>query len=255
MRRTSALLTTALLAGAAALTAPAANAAESTTRNAPSASAAPTTNALTAGSCTVGRNGYGFVGTCTGIDPQQTWRVAGTCQSIGSNGFPVFSGTSSGWATGNVTATAGCFFPAMPTSGWIVYGSPVPAGPVGQISGYVNKCADVRGGSNANSTPVQIWDCTGAANQTWRVGTDGTIRALGRCLDVQGGNTGNATLVQIYDCNGTGAQQWQVRPDGSLLNPQSGRCLDDLGFSTTNGNQLGIWDCNGAANQKWNLPA
>ncbi|GAB7186477.1 ricin-type beta-trefoil lectin domain protein [Kitasatospora sp. Ki12] len=247
MRRTATLLTTALLAGAAALTAPAAGAAESAAQSAPSAQ--------TAASCTVGRSGVGFLGTCSGIDPQQTWRLAVTCQGFDSNGFPTFSGSSSGWVTGNTSAYAGCFYPMMATGGWIVNGSPVPAGPVGQISGYANKCVDVRGGSTANGTPVQIWDCLGNVNQTWKIGTDGTIRALGKCLDVQGGHTGNATVVQTYDCNGTGAQQWQVRPDGSLLNPQSGRCLDDLGFSTTNGNQLGIWDCNGAANQKWNLPA
>ncbi|MFD8708107.1 ricin-type beta-trefoil lectin domain protein [Kitasatospora sp. NPDC059648] len=252
MRRTAAVFATTLLAGAAALTAPTAGATESAAR---SASSAPTGQALAAGSCSVARSGNGFVGTCSGIDPMQTWRVVGQCQSIGTNGIPDYSGTSSGWATGNTSAGAGCFWPALPVYGWIVSGSAVPAGPVGQITGYVNKCVDVRGGSVANGTPVQIWDCLGNTAQQWKIGADGTLRALGRCLDVQGGNTGNATRVQIYDCNGTGAQQWQPRADGSLLNPQSGRCLDDLGFSTANGNQLGIWDCNGAANQKWNLPA
>ncbi|WP_234322826.1 ricin-type beta-trefoil lectin domain protein [Streptomyces sp. NRRL S-350] len=257
MRRTSVMFATALLSGAAALTAPAAGAAESApaASGASAPSAAPATGALAAGSCSVGRSGAGFLGTCSGIDPMQTWRVAVSCQGVDSNGFPVYSGSSSGWVTGNTSAAAGCFWPMMATTAWIVSGPAVPAGPVGQISGYVNKCVDVRGGSTANGTPTQIWDCLGNVNQTWKIGTDGTIRALGKCLDVSGGNTGNATLVQTWDCNGTGAQQWQARPDGSLLNPQSGRCLDDLGFSTTNGNQLGIWDCNGAANQKWNLPA
>ncbi|MFD8754262.1 ricin-type beta-trefoil lectin domain protein [Kitasatospora sp. NPDC059577] len=249
MRRTVTLFATGLLAGAAALTAPAAGAAESTTPNTPSAGAQAT------GSCSVVRSGNGYLGTCTGIDPQQTWRLTVSCQGFDSNGFPTSMGSSSNWVTGNTSASAGCFYPMMPSYGWIVTGSPVPAGPVGPISGYANKCVDVRGGNSGAGTPVQIYDCLGNAAQTWKVGTDGTIRALGKCLDVSGGNTGNATRVQIYDCNGTGAQQWQARPDGSLLNPQSGRCLDDLGYSTTNGNQLGIWDCNGAANQKWNLPA
>ncbi|WP_030391307.1 ricin-type beta-trefoil lectin domain protein [Kitasatospora purpeofusca] len=255
MRRTTAMFATALLAGAAALTAPAtAGAATSAPAVAGAAGAAAAPAALTAGSCTVTRAGLGFLGTCTDIDPMQTWRVAGTCQTIGTNGIPVYSAANGSWVTGNTRATATCFGTAMPQSGWIVAGPAVPAGPVGQISGYANKCVDVRGGINGNGTPVQIWDCLGNAAQTWKVGTDGTVRAFGKCLDVQGGNTGNATLVQIYDCNGSGAQQWQARADGSLLNPQSGRCLDDLGYSTTNGNQLGIWDCNGAANQVWHLP-
>ncbi|MFJ8626016.1 ricin-type beta-trefoil lectin domain protein [Kitasatospora sp. NPDC093550] len=244
MRRTAALFATTLLAGAAALTAPAA-----------ADAAASTPSALTAGGCSVVRTGAGFLGTCSGIDPQQTWQLAVSCQGFDSNGFPTYSGSASGWVTGNTSAAASCFYPMMATGGWIVNGSPVPAGPVGPISGYANKCVDVRGGNSGAGTPVQIWDCLGNAAQTWKIGVDGTIRALGKCLDVQGGNTWNAARVQIYDCNGTGAQKWQARPDGSILNPQSGRCLDDLGFSTTNGNQLGIWDCNGAANQKWNLPA
>ncbi|MER7770016.1 ricin-type beta-trefoil lectin domain protein [Kitasatospora sp. NPDC096140] len=246
MRRTAALFATALLAGAAALTAPSAVAAESATPSAPSAQ--------TAGGCSVVRTGAGFVGTCSGIDPMQTWRVVVSCQGFDANGFPTYSGAASVWASGDGSVGAGCFYPMIPTGGWIANGPAVPAGPVGPISGYANKCVDVRGGVMGNGIPVQIYDCVGNAAQQWKIGTDGTIRALGKCLDVQGGHTGNATLVQTYDCNGTGAQQWQPRPDGSIVNPQSGRCLDDLGFSTTNGNQLGIWDCNGAANQKWNLP-
>ncbi|MEE1775786.1 RICIN domain-containing protein [Streptomyces sp. JV181] len=32
-----------------------------------------------------------------------------------------------------------------------------------------DKCLDVSGGSSANSTRLQIWTCTGAANQKWTV--------------------------------------------------------------------------------------
>ena len=30
-----------------------------------------------------------------------------------------------------------------------------------------NKCLDATGVSSANGTPLQIWDCTGGANQVW----------------------------------------------------------------------------------------
>ncbi|MFI9326457.1 ricin-type beta-trefoil lectin domain protein [Kitasatospora sp. NPDC052868] len=262
MRRIAAVFATVLLAGAAALAAPAANAQPvpqaATQAAAPAAvtqaeAQAAGTQAVTGG-CTVTLAGDRAIGTCSGMDPMQTWRVAAWCQGWDGTS-QTWLGTTSGWVTGNGTTFAPCFSLSMASYGQVVLGSAVPAGPVGQISGYANKCVDVRGGSNANGTPVQIWDCLGNTSQAWKIGADGTLRALGKCLDVKGGGTGNATVVQTYDCNGTGAQQWQVRADGSILNPQSGRCLDDLGFSTTNGNQLGIWDCNGYANQVWHLPA
>ncbi len=250
MRRTTALLATALLAGAAALTAPAANAAGSGPQGTPPA---PVADAVAAENCSITNVVYGATGTCTGLDPNQTWSVGGWCQAW-ENGFPAMKPLWGPTTAGDGTVGASCIQGGTVSFTQIVFGPKPPAGPSGRITGYADKCVDVRGQNQANSTPVQIWDCLGNAGQTWKVGTDGTVRALGKCLDVQGGRTGNATLVQIYDCNGTGAQQWRARPDGSLLNPQSGRCLDDLGFSTTNGNQLGIWDCNGAANQVWHLP-
>ncbi|MFG3049905.1 ricin-type beta-trefoil lectin domain protein [Kitasatospora sp. NPDC048239] len=253
MRRIAAVFATVLLAGAAALAAPAANAQPVPQAATRAAAPAAATQAVTGG-CTATLAGDRVIGTCSGIDPMQTWRVAAWCQGWDGTS-QTWQGTTSGWVTGNGTTFAPCFSLSMASYGQVVLGSVVPAGPVGQITGYGNKCVDVRGGSPANGTPVQIYDCIGTAAQQWKIGADGTVRALGRCLDVKGGNSAQGTLVQIYDCNGTGAQQWQARADGSLFNPQSGRCLDDLGFSTTNGNQLGIWDCNGYANQVWHLPA
>ena len=122
----------------------------------------------------------------------------------------------------------------------------------GPITGYQGLCMDVRGGSSADGTPVQVYGCNSSPAQQWTLPGDGTVTALGKCLDVASGGTGNGTLVQLYSCNATGAQQWQSRSDGSLLNPQSGRCLDDTAFGGS-GTQLEIWDCNGGPNQKWTL--
>ena len=236
MRRTSALLSTALLAGAAALAAPATT-----------AQAAPACGAFVAG--------WSAIGSCSGLDPMQTWSVGATCYYWNSTHTVQFSRPAiGGVAVGDGSLSAACGVGDSVMFPHIIMGATPPAGPTGQITGYVGKCVDVRGANLGNGTPVQIYDCNGTIAQKWRIGVDGTGRALGKCMDVSGGGTANHTMVQLYDCNGTGAQQWQYRADGSLLNPQSGRCLDDLGFSTANGNQLGIWDCNGAANQKWNLP-
>ena len=126
--------------------------------------------------------------------------------------------------------------------------------PRGRITGIGGKCVDVAGGSSANGTPVQLFDCNDTAAQRWSVTTEGTVEALGKCLDVAGGATANGTAVQLYECNGTGAQQWVAGADGTLRNPQSGRCLDAAGGGSANGTRLIIFDCHGGANQRWELP-
>ena len=37
------------------------------------------------------------------------------------------------------------------------------------VNPQANKCLDVTGNNSANATPLQIWTCTGAANQKWTV--------------------------------------------------------------------------------------
>src|SRR6478735_3871599 len=46
----------------------------------------------------------------------------------------------------------------------------------GRITGPGGMCVDVAGASSADSTPIQLHNCTGAAAQQWTVGTDGTVR-------------------------------------------------------------------------------
>ncbi len=54
------------------------------------------------------------------------------------------------------------------------------------IRGLAGKCVDVAGASSANGTPVQLYDCNGTGAQAWTVGSDGTLRALGKCLGRHG---------------------------------------------------------------------
>ncbi|MER5639192.1 ricin-type beta-trefoil lectin domain protein [Kitasatospora sp. NPDC002227] len=128
--------------------------------------------------------------------------------------------------------------------------------PTGNVtSGLPGKCLDA-GNNGANtgdwSMPVEVWDCAGTPGQTWTVGNDGTVQALGKCLDVYGGGTTNGTAVQLYPCNGSGAQVWTANGKG-LQNPQSGLCLADPSASTTNGTQLILWTC-GSSGQDWRYP-
>ncbi|MFC8278091.1 ricin-type beta-trefoil lectin domain protein [Streptomyces sp. NPDC057271] len=122
-----------------------------------------------------------------------------------------------------------------------------------RITGLGGMCVDVAGANTANGTPVQLYDCNGTAAQQWTVGTDGTIRALGKCLDAASGGTADGTLVQLWECNGTPAQRWVANAARDIVNPQANKCLDATGNSSANGTRLQLWTCSGAANQKWTV--
>ncbi|MFD5030746.1 glycoside hydrolase family 19 protein [Streptomyces sp. NPDC058220] len=128
------------------------------------------------------------------------------------------------------------------------------ADPVGTISGLAGKCVDVAAGSNANGTPVQLYDCNGSGAQQWTVAADGTLRALGKCLDVTDRGTANGSTVQLWDCGGGANQKWVVSAANDIVNPAADKCLDVSGNSSANGTRLQLWTCTGAANQKWNAP-
>ncbi|MDT0445853.1 family 16 glycosylhydrolase [Streptomyces sp. DSM 41886] len=126
-------------------------------------------------------------------------------------------------------------------------------GRTGPIRGLGGKCVDVAGAGTANGTPVQLYDCNGSAAQNWTIGTDGTIRALGKCLDIDGG-TADGSPTQIWDCHGGPNQQWVANAAHDIVNPAADKCLDATGNSSANGTRLQLWTCTGAANQKWTAP-
>ncbi|MGW7285920.1 ricin-type beta-trefoil lectin domain protein [Streptomyces sp. NPDC054847] len=126
----------------------------------------------------------------------------------------------------------------------------------GALVGLGGKCLDVAGGSSADGTPVQLWDCNGSAAQRWTIRSDGSVQALGKCLDVTSGSTADGAKVQLYTCNGSGAQQWRHEAgSGDLVNVPADKCLDASDNSSANGTRAQIWSCTGAANQKWRLQA
>jgi predicted alpha-1,2-mannosidase len=125
-------------------------------------------------------------------------------------------------------------------------------GPV--VSGVSSSlCVDVRHSNTTAGTPVQIYSCDASDAQSWTLGTNGTVSALGMCLDVDQSGTASGTPVDLYTCNGSGAQQWRIKTGGALQNPQSGLCLDDPG-GTTLGTQLDLGTCDQTGAQDWKLP-
>lgn len=128
------------------------------------------------------------------------------------------------------------------------------SGATGAITGIGGMCVDVAGAGTADGTPIQLHHCNGGPAQSWTMGADGTVRALGKCLDVSGAGTADGTPVQLWDCNGTAAQQWVYTEARDLVNPNADKCLDATGNSSADGTRLQIWTCAGTANQKWNAP-
>ena len=60
-------------------------------------------------------------------------------------------------------------------------------------------------------TKVDIWACTGGANQQWQaIGSTLVNPASGKCLDDPRFNTTAGTQLEIYTCNGGRNQQWQL---------------------------------------------
>lgn len=143
---------------------------------------------------------------------------------------------------------------AMATFTWPGTLDPGQPGRTGAITGLGGKCLDVRNGSTTNGNLPQLWSCFGGPNQTWTLGTDGTVRGLGKCLDVTGNGTADGSTVQLWDCFGGPNQRWTAS-GGTLVNAGSNKCLDVIGNNTADGAKLQIWSCTGGANQRWTVPA
>jgi hypothetical protein len=122
------------------------------------------------------------------------------------------------------------------------------------VGGQSGRCADVPNSTTTNGTQLQLWDCSGGANQRWTHTVGKQLTVYGnKCLDAYGSGTSNGTVVAIWDCHSGLNQQWNVNANGTVTSAQSGLCLDANGAATANGTKLILWSCNGGANQQWSL--
>lgn len=114
------------------------------------------------------------------------------------------------------------------------------------------RCLAVTGSSQANGATATIWDCDGAADQTFAPNQAGELRVYGnKCLEAHAQGTTAGTVVDIWDCNGGTGQKWMLAADGTIVGVQSKLCLDVASQATANGSKVELWTCNGGANQKW----
>ncbi|MFD5266561.1 ricin-type beta-trefoil lectin domain protein [Streptomyces sp. NPDC058335] len=162
----------------------------------------------------------------------------GTSGSTGSSGS---GGSGSGGTTGGGTAPKAS---PKPVPGQLI---------IGQAS---DRCIDVTGsrdGKGRDGTPLQIYDCSGTANQKWVFNGDGTVRSLGMCMDVAWGSREDGAVIQLARCSGNPAQQFVLSTAGDLVNPQADKCVDVKDGGTGNESKLQLWTCSGTPNQKWRV--
>ena len=110
-------------------------------------------------------------------------------------------------------------------------------------------CLELRNGSDANGTPIQIWACT-IDNANQKFGLLGSqIRTRFKCLT---GGASNGDPVVLASCNGSVTQNWTRTAQGELRGANN-RCLDVPTSQFVNGTALQMYNCNNTAAQKFSV--
>jgi len=129
-------------------------------------------------------------------------------------------------------------------------------------NGVNTKCVGILGGTYADGTAVDIFDCNGSNTQKWQWNGDALTSinpADGSqwCLDA-GVNSqwANGVKMKIWQCfSGLPQQTWTpVTTSGTIKLTTANFCLDLTNGITTNQNILQIWTCGGGnPNQIWTV--
>ena len=125
-------------------------------------------------------------------------------------------------------------------------------------------CLDNYGWGTTNSTPADLWNCTGNPIQSWILHAQGNGYfslqnvVTGLCVDDAGGNSTPHNPVVLWGCTAHNPNQnWLFMDLGNgqykLWNQAGGLPLDDTGGSLTPGTQLQLWLDNGLDAQHWVL--
>jgi hypothetical protein len=77
--------------------------------------------------------------------------------------------------------------------------------------GINGKCMDIYRDEKTSKAPIELWTCTGGANQQWQaIGSTLVNPASGKCLDDPRFSAAEGTQLEIYTCTGGLNQQWQL---------------------------------------------
>ena len=124
--------------------------------------------------------------------------------------------------------------------------------PVNDITGYQDSC--VTASSTALRARAGISACNGSTAQDWAF-SRGELTASGKCLNDKGsGGSGSPVIMyscthaadETWTHNARG--QYVLRAHNGTL------CLTDPGSSARNGTQLTVSRCSTSAGQRWSLP-
>jgi len=129
-------------------------------------------------------------------------------------------------------------------------------------NGDNTKCVGILGGTYANGTPVDIYDCNASDSQEWQW-DGGALTSINStdesqwCLDAgDESQWADGVQMKIWECFSDLPQQTWI-PDISSGNIQlttANFCLDLTNGATTNQNILQIWTCGSAnPNQNWTI--
>ncbi|MFD8812920.1 ricin-type beta-trefoil lectin domain protein, partial [Streptomyces sp. NPDC059627] len=105
--------------------------------------------------------------------------------------------------------------------------------------------------NGATGVQVQIYDCSGNANQTITQTTAGELRISGKCLAANGDGTTAGTQLILWACNGKSSQKWSFRLDKTIVNRSNGLVIDVTNWGTANGSKVELWTGLGTATQQW----
>jgi len=155
---------------------------------------------------------------------------------------------------------------AIPTVDYESVAVQVSSGSSGSLNIHPNgndaKCVGILGGTYADGTPVDIFDCNGSNTQKWQwngnaLTSINPVDSSQWCLDA-GVNTqwANGVKMKIWQCfSGLPQQTWTpVTTSGTIKLTTANFCLDLTNGITTNQNILQIWTCGaGNPNQFWTV--
>ncbi|MFJ1534534.1 RICIN domain-containing protein [Streptomyces mirabilis] len=133
---------------------------------------------------------------------------------------------------------------------WQLVQDPLPTDATFTLKGANSgRCLDVPNGQTG--VQVQIYDCSGNANQTITQTAAGELRVSGKCLAANGDGTTAGTKLILWACNGKSSQKWWFRLDGSVVNRSNGLAIDVTNWATANGSPVALWTALGNATQRW----
>ncbi|HUN35109.1 MAG TPA: ricin-type beta-trefoil lectin domain protein [Trebonia sp.] len=209
---------------------------------------------------------YGLAGVpAAGTNPASyPYLHPGGSYTTPGNAYPYadgLTGIGGGYSNGTCAVAYWCT-PGAGYSGPAGLGSPATdlaftgsGGDTGSVYNSLgNFCLDDTGGSTTNGNPVQIFTCSGNAEQKWTYEPNGTVQwSSGHCLDVlNAGTKALTTVVLAATCATTNAGVDWIPHGRTLVNPNSGMCL--YAPTGTSGTKLEIDGCSASRTESFLQP-